>query len=157
MIILAGILLLGLGLIGLGIYNIILTKVNNSQIDYLNCKVEEAREGYYHGSDKNWMGSNHISSNISAVRISFVNNIKQLRNGLKGFTVNASNLGVPYSAALPTMKTYIDTMMTQWLTRNSSVAPTIQAPICRTLPYTVPHPLDNTVTVSFPMMTTICN
>ena len=132
------------------------TKAATAQLEYLNCSASEKLGEYYKGTE-GWIGADNIGSNLSTVRLGFVNNIKGLKNGLRGLTLNSSGLGVPYSTTFPTMKSYISTLMTQWLARNTSVSASILAPICRTTAYTVPHPTDNTLTVSFPMMGTICS
>lgn len=56
--------------------------------------------GFFSGSGDSWMGVNNLPTNVSQVRVSFVNNIRQLNNGLKGFTLNGTAspyIGYPVS------------------------------------------------------------
>ena len=151
------VLVLGLGLLATGILNVLATYVASKQLEYLNCVATEKLNGFYSGSGDTWMGSNNLPTNVSSLRVSFINNIKQLRNGLKGFTTNLSLLGVPVNVVYPTMKDNLQANFFKWLTMNTSVSATIKVPICQMTPYTVPDPTDNAKTVSFPFMTTVCN
>ena len=133
---------MGIGFLVVGTLNVLGTYTSYQQLGYLQCKWEEGKSGFYDGNQGGWVGVNNMDNAVIKMRLGFMNNIRQMRNGLRGFTTNLTLLGIPTNAVYTTMKLNLQTNLLVWLTRNSS-ASTTQAPICQPIPFSVPSPVNN--------------
>lgn len=153
---LLGACLAAAGVIALAALTIIASNTASKVVSAADCQTNLSVSQFLNGESDKWIGINNVAGQIDKASLSFNNNIRQLKSGLVGLTVNGSKLGMPLNATFPTIESLVTgALVIDYLYRNTS-ANTNRFPICQNTPILLPNPNGSAVQVRLGYQKTMC-
>jgi hypothetical protein len=100
---LLGACLAAAGVIALACLIIIAANGTSNVVSAATCQTNLSVSQFLQGETDKWVGVNNVAGQVSQAALQFNNNVRQLKSGLVGLTVNGSKLGLPLVAPITTM------------------------------------------------------